>query len=77
MDQSDSARLLDADEKSYFSDGLYRYYQHVLSLFEKVKAHSHVVDFADLALQSLLAAGNKVSITPTTLRSPTLAQTDG
>ncbi|KAF2092979.1 hypothetical protein NA57DRAFT_48993 [Rhizodiscina lignyota] len=50
---SDRAGLLTPDERDLFSDGLFRYYQHVIGLFEKYKAHSYVADFANLALQAL------------------------
>lgn len=49
---SDKAGLLALHEQNSFTDGLLSYYSHVMDLFEKVKAHSYVVDFANLALQS-------------------------
>lgn len=51
--QNDSASLLDLEEREYFSEGLAKYYQHILHLFEKVKAYSYVAEFAQMALQSL------------------------
>jgi nuclear pore complex protein Nup160 len=42
--------LLDVD---CFHNGLAKYYQHILSIFEKVRSYSHVADFASLALQAL------------------------
>lgn len=53
INQSDTTELIDLTERDNFSDGLPRYYAHVISLFEKYKAHSYVADFANLALQSL------------------------
>jgi DNA repair protein RAD51/nuclear pore complex protein Nup160 len=53
IDDSDSINLTSPDERDLFSDGLPNYYLHVLSLFEKAKAHAFVADFAKLGLQSL------------------------
>lgn len=36
-----------------FHNGIPRYYQHILSIFEQVRSFSHVADFAGLALQAL------------------------
>lgn len=36
-----------------FHDGIPKYYQHILSVFEQVRSFSHVADFASLALQAL------------------------
>ena len=55
VSQHDYADLLNIDEREYFSDGLCRFYQHVLSLFEKARAYSYVADFAKLALLALAA----------------------
>ncbi|ORY60134.1 nucleoporin Nup120/160-domain-containing protein [Pseudomassariella vexata] len=46
-----SSGLLDDTEWNLFNAGMPQYYAHVVSLFEKQKAHSHVVEFARLALQ--------------------------
>ncbi|KAJ5118137.1 Nucleoporin [Penicillium bovifimosum] len=48
-----SAELLDILDVDCFHNGLAKYYQHVLSIFEKVRSYSHVADFASLALQAL------------------------
>ncbi|OCK76685.1 hypothetical protein K432DRAFT_305825 [Lepidopterella palustris CBS 459.81] len=53
IDTCDSINLLSLDERDCFSEGLSRYYQHVLSLFEKAKAQSFTAEFAKLGLQSL------------------------
>ncbi|KAI1322026.1 nucleoporin Nup120/160-domain-containing protein [Xylariaceae sp. FL0255] len=46
-----SSGLIDPTEWKLLFSGLPRYYTHIVSLFEKQKAHSFVVDFARLALQ--------------------------
>ncbi|KAJ9663788.1 hypothetical protein H2201_005509 [Coniosporium apollinis] len=51
--RNDSSGLLSLDEQDYFSEGIPKYYQHILSLFEKVKVHSYVAEFAEMALQAL------------------------
>lgn len=43
-------------ESNSFFNGLPRYYQHIVALFETAKAYSHVADFARLALHSLLTS---------------------
>lgn len=48
-----SAELLDLLDGDCFHNGLAKYYQHVLSIFEKARSYSHVADFASLALQAL------------------------
>ena len=52
--------LLNPDERDFLSDGLSRYYQHILTLFEKAKATSFVAEFAKLALESLSATEKEV-----------------
>lgn len=46
-----SSGLLDDTEWRLFYSGLPRYYCHIVSLFERQKAHSYVVEFARLALE--------------------------
>jgi hypothetical protein len=53
VEDSDSAGLVSEAERNSFSEGLGPYYSHVIGLFEKVKAYSHVADFARLGLRSL------------------------
>jgi hypothetical protein len=53
VEDSDSAGLVSEAERNSFSEGLGSYYGHVIGLFEKVKAYSHVADFARLGLRSL------------------------
>ncbi|KAJ5307447.1 hypothetical protein N7476_008103 [Penicillium atrosanguineum] len=48
-----SSTLLDLVSVKSFHDGIPKYYQHILSVFEKVRSFSHVADFASLALQAL------------------------
>ncbi|KAF2120450.1 nucleoporin Nup120/160-domain-containing protein [Lophiotrema nucula] len=54
IEDADTVSFIKLDERGSFSDGLPRYYQHVLGLFEKVKAQSYVAEFANLALRSLV-----------------------
>lgn len=48
-----SSTLLDIVTLESFHNGLPRYFQHILSLFEQARSFSHVADFASLALQAL------------------------
>ncbi|KAK2799281.1 hypothetical protein FQN51_006958 [Onygenales sp. PD_10] len=48
-----SSNLLDIISVDSFYNGLPKYFQHILSLFEHARAFSHVADFARLALQAL------------------------
>lgn len=48
-----SSTLLDLISVNSFHNGVPKYYQHVLSIFEKARSFSHVADFAGLALQAL------------------------
>ncbi|KAL4809620.1 nucleoporin Nup120/160-domain-containing protein [Aspergillus unguis] len=48
-----SSTLLDLVSVNSFYNGLPRYFQHVLSIFEEAHAPSHVSEFASLALQAL------------------------
>ncbi|KAL9050072.1 MAG: hypothetical protein Q9162_006862 [Coniocarpon cinnabarinum] len=56
--QYDSEGLLAPDEKSHFGDGLPRFYLHLVNLFEKVEAYSHVGAYASLALTELESEGS-------------------
>ena len=49
----DTAQLLSPEERNYFGTGVDKYYQHVASIFEKLKVYSYTADFADLALRTL------------------------
>lgn len=46
-----SAGLLDDTEWNLLNSGLANYYAHIVSVFDKQKAYSHVVEFSRLALQ--------------------------
>lgn len=48
-----SSTLLDLVSVNCFHNGLPKYYQHILAVFEQVRSFSHVADFASLALQAL------------------------
>lgn len=48
-----SSTLLDIVSVDSFHNGLPKYFQHVLSIFEQDRAFSHVSEFASLALQAL------------------------
>ncbi|KAL4905876.1 hypothetical protein BDW74DRAFT_177573 [Aspergillus multicolor] len=48
-----SSTLLDIVSVDSFHNGLPKYFQHVLSIFEQAHAFSHVSEFAGLALQAL------------------------
>ncbi|KAH8693176.1 nucleoporin Nup120/160-domain-containing protein [Talaromyces proteolyticus] len=48
-----SSGLLDILDADNFNNGLPKYFQHILSVFEKARSFSHVSDFASLALQAL------------------------
>lgn len=56
----DRARLLDETERNFFTSGLALYYQHIVSLFDKVKAHSYVIDFTNLGIQSIRVSAEPV-----------------
>jgi len=46
-----SAGLLDETDRNLLYKGMAKYYWHVVSLFEKQKAYSYVIEFSRLALQ--------------------------
>lgn len=48
-----SSTLLDLVSVNCFHNGIPKYYQHILSVFERARSFSHVADFASLALQAL------------------------
>ena len=53
VEDADSAGLISEIDRNLFSEGLARYYSHILGLYEKVKAFSYVAEFAQLGLRSL------------------------
>lgn len=46
-----SGGLLDETEKNLLNGGLANYYSHIVSLYDRYKAFSYVIDFARLSLQ--------------------------
>ncbi|PYH88677.1 hypothetical protein BO71DRAFT_435506 [Aspergillus ellipticus CBS 707.79] len=48
-----SSTLLDIVSVDCFHNGLPKYFQHILTIFEQARSFSHVADFASLALQAL------------------------
>lgn len=54
VDETDTAGLISETERSLFSEGLARYYSHVIGLFERARAYSYVAEFARLGLRSLI-----------------------
>ncbi|KAL2872067.1 nucleoporin Nup120/160 [Aspergillus lucknowensis] len=48
-----SSTLIDIVSADCFHNGLPRYFQHVLTIFEQARAFSHVAEFASQALQAL------------------------
>jgi nuclear pore complex protein Nup160 len=59
-----SSGLLDLLAADKFNNGLPKYYQHILSLFEKAGSFSHVADFASLSLQALESDPHKETDDP-------------
>ncbi|KAJ0114340.1 dna repair protein rad51 [Diaporthe amygdali] len=51
--------LLDETEKNLLNSGLANYYSHIVSLFDRHKAFSYVIDFARLSLQFAQAPDSK------------------
>lgn len=54
IEDIDAAGLVPETERSSFSEGLARYYSHVVGLFEKARSFAYVADFAQLGLRSLI-----------------------
>lgn len=52
-----SSTLLDIVSVDCFHNGLPKYFQHILSIFEQARSFSHVAGFASLALQALASEG--------------------
>lgn len=53
VEDADSAGLVSETNRNLFSEGLAKYYSHVVGLFERVKAYSYVAEFAQLGLRSM------------------------
>ncbi|KAF2735474.1 hypothetical protein EJ04DRAFT_464730 [Polyplosphaeria fusca] len=58
---TDTVGFLSTSDRNSFSDGLPKYYYHILGLFDKVKAYSYVADFAHLALRSCATKQDEAS----------------
>ncbi|PLB39967.1 nucleoporin Nup120/160 [Aspergillus candidus] len=70
-----SSTLLDIVSVDCFHNGLPKYFQHVLSIFEQARSFSHVADFASLALQALASEKrNETNPEYTTLRTDVLSR---
>ena len=54
IEDADQINFIPPEQRDSFSEGLPRYYSHILSLFERVKAYSYVAEFARLGLRSLI-----------------------
>ncbi|CRG85102.1 DNA repair protein rhp51 [Talaromyces islandicus] len=52
-----SSGLLDILDADNFNNGLPKYFQHIVSVFEKARSFTHVSDFASFALQALETDG--------------------
>lgn len=59
-----SSSLLDILSVDSFNNGLPKYFQHVISVFEQARSFSHVADFASLALQALERDSQKAEHDP-------------
>ncbi|KAL4741422.1 nucleoporin Nup120/160-domain-containing protein, partial [Aspergillus similis] len=70
-----SSTLLDIVSVDCFHNGLPKYFQHVLSIFEQVRAFSHVSEFASLALQALASEhGSEQDVEVARLRNDLLSR---
>ncbi|KAL1966499.1 hypothetical protein VTN77DRAFT_4421 [Rasamsonia byssochlamydoides] len=59
-----SSSLLDILSVDSFNNGLPKYFQHILTIFEQARSFSHVADFASLALQALERDNQKAEQDP-------------
>lgn len=64
-----SVGLLDDSEWNLLFKGMAKYYCHVVSLFEKTRAYSYVVEFSRLALQFSSSAGSDSDLMRTEMLS--------
>ena len=70
-----SSTLLDIVSANCFYNGLPKYFQHVLSIFEDERSFSHVAEFASLALQALESEHrSEEDVEYTSLRSDLLSR---
>lgn len=64
-----SCGLLDDTEWRLFHLGMPQYYAHIVTLFERQKAHSYVVEFACLSLQFINSQTNDAGLIRTEMQS--------
>ncbi|KKK22300.1 hypothetical protein ARAM_005010 [Aspergillus rambellii] len=70
-----SSTLLDIVSVDCFHNGLPKYFQHILSIFEQARAFSHVSEFASLALQALASEhGSEQDLESARLRTDLLSR---
>ncbi|PYI12595.1 hypothetical protein BO78DRAFT_465735 [Aspergillus sclerotiicarbonarius CBS 121057] len=70
-----SSTLLDIVSVDCFHNGLPKYFQHILTIFEHARSFSHVADFASLALQALASEhGSEQDADTTSLRADLLSR---
>jgi hypothetical protein len=59
-DLEDPASLLDMDDREHFNEGLARYYQHVVKVFDNEHCMSYVAEFTELGLEAYEEEGTEV-----------------
>ncbi|KAK3330358.1 nucleoporin Nup120/160-domain-containing protein [Apodospora peruviana] len=64
-----SAGLLDDTEWNLLNSGLSNYYAHIVNLYDRQKAHTHVIEFSRLALQLVRGLGEEAHGTKTEMLS--------
>ncbi|KAL2178557.1 nucleoporin Nup120/160-domain-containing protein [Thermothelomyces heterothallicus CBS 202.75] len=69
-----SAGLLDDTEWNLLHSGLPNYYLHIVSLYDRQKAYSHVIEFARLALQFVQQGGSSTNHETAGLRTEMLSR---
>jgi len=83
IEAHDTALLVTLEQRDHFSEGLPSYYQHIITLYERLHlldkdrragAHSYVVDFANLALQALPRIPNLTINAESKLRNDLLSR---
>ncbi|KAF2842560.1 hypothetical protein M501DRAFT_1013898 [Patellaria atrata CBS 101060] len=58
LNDADIPGLLHPDEHVHFSGGMASYFQHIIALFERLRAHAYVIDFANMALENIGSYGS-------------------
>jgi len=83
IESHDTALLVSLEQRDHFSEGLPSYYQHIITLYERLHlldkdrragAHSYVADFANLALQALPRIPNLAADAETKFRNDLLSR---